>query len=915
MIFFCFFKEYQEPLQTPQRKIPSHLTITVRSTVMSVPSPSSRGSKPLVAPKPRHAKAQVDDQSQSINNNGDVESSDTLEQESESELTQDESDPPEEFCLDKSKDEELLETPSNQDFMCGKGIDEVEIVVKVGPGKRQIQDDDHASSVNDIKDVIDIFPSAVDHFKGTTGSTIQSQSTNFDCTVEYFTQYPDNEFSTEDQKEGQSEANDDAPAFYEEIQDSTLNQSTYAEIENPDVLTSDSVLTSHDLVEPQSNEEECSPTGSSSHLCDTHPSEPDLTGHNLQGSQASLSEEYPYDVIGPLDDTSAWQPERATKDQSGRFRFSEEEGFEPYSVIEAVPADLMSTSDPEVDYTEEPSSLEKAKQTTTMSIFLSEPFYDVAEMDAENSSLLSEPQDQDDQKETTNVDTVDDYADIDNSSILCDDEDDRLECVSSEDYVEIGDEDEPDDMKEKPNMNRSSRYEQGDMNQRNSCQPRLRLCNITVPPDLDLGRTPEITNRLVFAHTTEAFEEDIQDLDCHIVPFLENSDSDSDEHIYEEAGFDSDGENFIVLDRKTVVTRSRSLSGKVPGYVPETVPEETGNESQTHDYYTVSFEQNGDLIKSPDIAEVNRIIPSHNSRRVLICPRSYSVEGRDMHLSAHLEGDRSPRLENRKEDTLSLPCVITSSGSFSQRSHQSSSGVSTPTSLVEIPPPFELAYITKRPITKSSPSLLIQHELNDKPKKKKTSFKRFLALKFKRKNDSKSVGDGSVRSSRSSSESSHHGPSRVIDIDRRSTSSSPQLQSRVVKSHRNPDFSTTFVVYNDRQKKKGVPKTYGNRSISRVESFEERSRPPFMPLPLTKPRSISFPSADTSDYENIPAMTSDYENIQIPTGRPTRAVTITEFFDDQIRTGAVNENDGYVDMNSLAGIENKPNTQEQEAER
>ncbi|XP_062842965.1 FYVE, RhoGEF and PH domain-containing protein 5 [Trichomycterus rosablanca] len=932
--------EYQEPLQTSQRKIPSRLTITVRSTLMSVPCPSSRGPKPPVAPKPRHAIQQVDEHSQCIISNGDVVSSDSLEleQDSESELAQDESDPPEESCKEESikvKEEELKGNPSNQDFIRDKGINELDVVVKRGDGERETNikdDDDDAGSANDIKEVIDIFPSAVDHNKD-TGYVPQSQSTNdSDSTVEYFAQCPENEISTEDRKEGKSE---DIASFYEEIEDSTLNQDTYAEIENSEEPTSESA---DDIDEPHFNEQKCSPTECANHLCDkgTNPSEKDPTNaeakssnQNLQGSQASLCEEYPYDIIGSLDDTSAWQPERATKDQSGRFRFSEEaeDGFEPYSVIEAVPADLMSTSDPEVEYTDEQCSQEKATDTETVMADISaqEHFYDVAEIEEEQAqvvdsvSLFSEPLNQDDE-ETANRETVDDYADIDHS--LCEDGDDQqLECVSSEDYVEIGDEDEPEDIthkiRRKSTMNRSARCSQVDMNQRNSCQPRLRLCNITVPPDLDLGRTPEITNRLVFAHTTEAFEEDIQDLDCHIVPFLENSDSDSDEHIYEEAGFDSDGENFIILDKKAIVTRSRSLSGKVPGYVPETVPEETGNESQTHEYYTVDFDQNGDLINSPDSSEVNRKIPSMNSRRFLLYPRSYSVEGRDMHLSAHLESDCSPRLENRekrKDDTLSLPCVITSSGSFSQRSHQSSSGVSTPTSLVDIPPPFELAYITKRPITKSSPSLLIQHEPNDKHKKKKTSFKRFLALKFKRKTDTKSLGDGSVRSSRSSSESSHHGPVRVIELDRRSTGSSPQLQSRVVKSQRNSDFPTAFVVYKDRQKKKGIPKTYGTRGISRVESFEERSRPPFMPLPLTKPRSISFPSADTSDYENIPAMTSDYENIQIPTGRPSRAVTITEFFDDQIRTGAVNENDGYVDMNSLAGIENKPNTQEQETE-
>uniref|UniRef100_A0A671M8P3 FYVE, RhoGEF and PH domain containing 5a n=1 Tax=Sinocyclocheilus anshuiensis TaxID=1608454 RepID=A0A671M8P3_9TELE len=444
----------------------------------------------------------------------------------------------------------------------------------------------------------------------------------------------------------------------------------------------------------------------------------------------------------------------------------------------------------------------------------------------------------------------------------------------------------------------------------------------TVGGRMDEGKVHQATEiqHSASSDLLEVVDESLDSLDCHIVPFFEDFDTESDEHIYEEAGFDSEGENFISLDRKSIVTRSRSLSGKVPGYVPETVPEETGTEYQSHDYYTLALDQNGvPHPKLSDETEANRVIPSLKPRSFLLSPRSLSVEGRDLPFSGHFEGEKSSREECRlqkKDDTLSLPCVITSSGSFSQRSHQSSSGVSTPTSLVDIPPPFELAYITKRPVTKSSPSLLIQHESPDNPQKKKTSFKRFLTLKFKKKSESKAHGNGSVRSSRSSSESSHHGPIRVLELDRRSTSGSPQLQSLVGKPQRNSEIPTTFLLYKERQRRQGAPKSYSNRGIARVESFEDRSRPPFMPLPLTKPRSISFPSADTSDYENIPAINSDYENIQIPHGRPTRAVTITEFFDDHNRTSApANENDGYVDMNSFAGIENKPTTQEQDPER
>lgn len=660
----------------------------------------------------------------------------------------------------------------------------------------------------------------------------------------------------------------------------------------------------------------------------------------------TVAEEYLYDVIGPTDDasdtcescdaaetgdTEVWQPERATKDLSGCFRFtsSTEDVFGPYSVIGAVPGDMTSTADPEWsldDADEKPSNDLQTQDASNQ-----EPYYvssdDVDKL--EDKQALSEQGEIEECVEQANQqkdkakdsESADEYADIDES--ICPKEDDgkQLECVSSEDYVEIGEEDEEEEtekkhIKGKSAKERTAKREQAFCSLRRSCQPRLRLCNITVPADLDLGRTPELTNRVVFAHTTEAFEEDIEELDCHIVPYYEDTDSDSEEHIYEEAGFDSEGENFVTLDRKTIVTRSRSYSGKVPGYVPETVPEETGTECQTHDYCTVALDKNNEPLIHSQQPGFNCLIPSGKSRRFLLYSRS--AEGPELSLTTQTEINQSLKDEvriRRKDDNLSLPCVITSSGSFSQRSHQSSSGVSTPTSLVDIPPPFELAYITKRPVTKSSPSLLIQHETSDIPKKKKSSFKRFLALKFKRKTDSKGFSDGSVRSSRSSSESSHHGPARVIELDRRSTSSSPQLQSHMVNPQQRPsDLPSSFVLYKDHHRRKGDPKAYG-RGVSRVESFEERSRRSVMPLPVTKPRSISFPSADTSDYENIPAMSSDYENIQIP-GRPTRSHTVTEFFEDPNRTTvASNENDGYVDMNSFPGIDTKPQTPKADTER
>ncbi|XP_051967728.1 FYVE, RhoGEF and PH domain-containing protein 5-like isoform X1 [Xyrauchen texanus] len=898
---------------------------------------SSRGPKPPVAPKPRLASVV----SQSIVSNGDITSSDRLElkQDNESEVTQDEADASRENCTDDH--ENLSDTDkklmfNNHDIICYNDTEEeLQMVVDETMGEEEDKDDATASF--NLVDVGVVSSDSADEALIINTNVISpSENTeNAYDVIEDTATCSKSETHTKDQPAGKSVECKDPKSPYAEIEE-TLSDNC----EDPTLCSTD------DTEQPYYSERKSIPSEHSidcdsdryeedaSGKCVHYKTEEDLayseTGLSSQAtncSQHSLCEEYPYDVINTQDDNNTWQAERATKDPSGRFRFAEEsvDAYEPYSVIEVVPGDFTCTSDPEARCTDEMSCIEKPMNTTEATSS-QEPFYvssnDVAELEKEQAILengisQSKKPSKLKDKEMAKSEAVDDYADIEDA------DDQQVECVSSEDYVEIGDEDEPVNMdrktKGKSVRERSVGREKAFLSQRNSCQPRLRLCNITVPANLDLGRTPELTNRVVFAHTTEAFEEDIEELDCHIVPFFEDTDTESDEHIYEEAGFDSEGENFISLDRKSIVTRSRSLSGKVPGYVPETVPEETGTDCQTHDYYTVALDQNGNPHPKPsDETEANQIIPSLKQRRFLPSPRSLSVEGGDTPFLGLFEGDKSPREESRlhrKDDTLSLPCVITSSGSFSQRSHQSSSGVSTPTSLVDIPPPFDLAYITKRPVTKSSPSLLIQHESPDNLKKKKTSFKRFLALKFRKKAENKACGDGSVRSSRSSSESSHHGTIRVLELDHRSTSSSPQIQSRVTMPQRNSELPTTFLLYKERQSRQCVAKSYINRGIARVESFEDRSRPPFMPLPITKPRSISFPSADTSDYENIPAMSSDYENIQIPHGRPTRAVTITEFFDDQNRTTTpANENDGYVDMNCFAGIENKTTTQGQDTE-
>nr|XP_024101104.2 FYVE, RhoGEF and PH domain-containing protein 5 isoform X1 [Pongo abelii] len=380
----------------------------------------------------------------------------------------------------------------------------------------------------------------------------------------------------------------------------------------------------------------------------------------------------------------------------------------------------------------------------------------------------------------------------------------------------------------------------------------------------------------------------------------------------EEMNCEAEG-GVVPADRKNTSTRVRPHSGKVAGYVPETVPEETGPEAgSSAPGIGGAAEEVGKTLLSLEgkPLEVSRALPA---KPFTLYPRSFSVEGREIPVSVYQEPEGSGFDDHRikrKEDNLSLSCVIGSSGSFSQRNHLPSSGTSTPSSMVDIPPPFDLACITKKPITKSSPSLLIESDSLDKYKKKKSSFKRFLALTFKKKTENKLHVDVNVSSSRSSSESSYHGPSRILEVDRRSLSNSPQLKSRTGKL-RASESPSSLIFYRD-GKRKGVP---FSRTVSRVESFEDRSRPPFLPLPLTKPRSISFPSADTSDYENIPAMNSDYENIQIPPRRPARAGAFTKLFEDQSRAlSTANENDGYVDMSSFNAFESKQQSADQDAE-
>lgn len=468
-------------------------------------------------------------------------------------------------------------------------------------------------------------------------------------------------------------------------------------------------------------------------------------------------------------------------------------------------------------------------------------------------------------------------------------ENEQITSVSSENYKKIGNSSYSSDENKACVSFRSDEQEVRTA-ESSDCQPRYRLVSISVPTDADTSLTSSLSESQLFSPNSS------DDLDGHIVPFLDDTtDTEqdiSDEHVYEEPGHSLMAENAFPFDRKVVGTHSRSLVRCINNNVAE-----MGGQF-VHRPYVSGFGQPA-LSSSPMLSST-RGKSNSKPHYLSLYPRSLSVEGQDPPLCVYRDREGSARQG-----------AICSSGSFS-RCSPLSSGLSTPTSVVDIPPPFELAYITKKPITKSSPSLLIDGDSSDKHRKKKSSIKRFLMLKFKWKTEKQPVVDVNP----SSPKSSHHTASRLLDVDRSSVSNSPRLNSHSAsKCHLSSEPSPNFLFYKE-SKRKGNAVAFLNRSVVRVESFEDRSRVPFTPLPLTKPRSISFPNADTSDYENVPAISSDYENLQVPQRRPVRQVPFPNYFDRPSRMlSSANETDGYVDMSSLPGFEIKTKSPQQEAER
>uniref|UniRef100_A0A8C2BFL5 FYVE, RhoGEF and PH domain containing 5b n=1 Tax=Cyprinus carpio TaxID=7962 RepID=A0A8C2BFL5_CYPCA len=266
--------------------------------------------------------------------------------------------------------------------------------------------------------------------------------------------------------------------------------------------------------------------------------------------------------------------------------------------------------------------------------------------------------------------------------------------------------------------------------------------------------------------------------------------------------------------------------------------------------------------------------PATGNRRLLLHPGSFYTD-------QCFIGDSRPAL------TGSLGCLS-----------QGTSKLANVTQ-VDIPPPFELASITKRPIRKSSPSL--PNEVTASSKKPDFGFKRYLLpLRFLRKSDRKSVMDNRSVSSRSSSESSPQGSCKRLDFIRHNIGS-PDLQSTLDCM---PSMSPSSFVFQKNRQKQGLNFTLNNDLASSTISMELGSL--FEPHPLSKPRSFSSPNTDSSDYENVQNAASHYENVQIRLLNPV--------IHSQRNQSSASDTDGYVDMSSLPGFQGKSQPFDQETD-
>lgn len=308
------------------------------------------------------------------------------------------------------------------------------------------------------------------------------------------------------------------------------------------------------------------------------------------------------------------------------------------------------------------------------------------------------------------------------------------------------------------------------------------------------------------------------------------------------------------------------------------VYEETEPKVQTKDFLQNRkyFMTRSISVETPNKRADLMTSPAAGNGRLLLHPRSFYTDPCFL-------GDSRPAL------TGSLGCL-------SQDTHTSNLAKDT---RVDIPPPFELASITKRPIRKSSPSL--PNEISASCKKPDFGFKRYLLpLRFLRKSDRKNVMDNSSISSRSSSESSPQASCKRLDFIRHNMGSL-ELQS---SPDCTPPVSPSSFLFQKNRQKQGLNFTHNNNLTSSTISIEPGSL--FEPLPLSKPRSFSSPNTDSSEYENVHNAASHYENVQIRLLNPV--------IQSQRNQSSTNDTDGYVDMSSLPGFQSKSQSSEQETD-
>ncbi|TRY54961.1 hypothetical protein DNTS_020723 [Danionella cerebrum] len=344
-------------------------------------------------------------------------------------------------------------------------------------------------------------------------------------------------------------------------------------------------------------------------------------------------------------------------------------------------------------------------------------------------------------------------------------------------------------------------------------------------------------------------------------------------------------------------------------------PDKNSLQNQHEDFFR---EENGGKVNAVDIfgvSEVKEPIVDHlyeetepqiqskdylQDRKYFMC-RSISVETPSKRVdltSSPLTGNKRLLLHPGSfyTDQCFLgdnrPALTGSLGCLSQGTHSSNL---MKVSQVDIPPPFELASITKRPIRKSSPA--IPNEISASCKKPDFGLKRYLLpLRFLKKSDRKTVTDSRSVSSRSSSESSPQGSCKRLDFIRNNMGS-PELQRS--PNCTPPVSPSSFLLHRSRQKEALNLSLHKNLACSFLSIDHS---PLFETVPSFKPRSFSSPNTDSSEYENVQNAASHYENVQIRLLNPV--------IQSPRNQSSASDTDGYVDMSSLPGFQTHSSEQE-----